>query len=824
MLDQISSEFFSSLIHKMNQTPNVNTPSSYSSDPQIISSFLTIFNIDSSNKSSLSKLFKNLNSSIKDILYRITVLIYTKFSTFNLKNENTLNSPAVQQLINLCSSALDYFKKKMDTYSNYESLRDVLDLGNVSNPLENFLKELISFNCGLVNIMIQMFKRHFSLLENISKESLNENLNKVSINGFENSNNFCKDIISKEVNMLFIISKSRNWLEPLIGLLEQVFKIILNNNFLVGQKIEKIKKLEKENRISKSEIKQRFSKYFNVIDDKNIMKSVFTVVKKYYSVNNLNDIFGNSIRIGELNDLIQKLFNIYIVVLMNMENICKDYTDEEIYCLANNVLACLTNAKFIDANYGVDFSNYFYTSHTFIEEVFDLICKKLINSYSEIVSNLRTGFFNYQGVNLNLLQCLENTLKDYIAYVLIASYNKDSLCDSFINCENNKKITFTYGLLRSFLIISRFLQNIHQKDILINQIFNGLLQEAGKNRIIFPIKFFVHKNYLLTGILIILHNFVRSFSQEIISSYENNRAELYERLSIIKEFTSSLNCLFFLLSSDILLELKIPFSLPLQDSESFPIIRLIDESDPMNYSTFFQNKISKPLLKTDKLKPANYSKMFSNPNPNSDAMDICEDKENSALFSNSNESSPGNRIEREDMHIATNSQSFFQRNNKSPASILTSGNIHSSIFQTEVKKKTKMNNEEFLYRYDITSVVNKFQLYQLYYLNKIGYEVKNENNKTFIYINDPDKINVNQVIYLTDKEAVSISICNTNMFKMLKKDPFNKQIIEQLYVCFLDGVERTNKGKNCEANLKYYDIKYEMNYFQFVEKCKEFLQ
>ena len=68
-----------------------------------------------------------------------------------------------------------------------------------------------------------------------------------------------------------------------------------------------------------------------------------------------------------------------------------------------------------------------------------------------------------------------------------------------------------------------------------------------------------------------------------------------------------------------------------------------------------------------------------------------------------------------------------------------------------------------------------------------------------------------------------LSLNNSSLYNSLKNEPFTSQIIEQLYVNLLDGFDESNKGKNCENSLKYYDISFNMDFFSFVEKCKEFI-
>lgn len=824
MYERISSELFSSLVNKMNQFPNNTTPIKENvllKELQKISQILNIFNIEAKHKDILNKLFSNLSSPLKTFLYQIMVIIGTKFNSFDLKTENNLPN-SIKELFELCSSTWKYFNEK----NHYFKISENVDSQILIKQYEETLKESICFSCGLINIVIQMFKRHFYILETISKKfNVINSINSTSINGGI-FNDFSKENIQRDLNMLFIISRNRTWFEPLVTLLDQIFKFILNNDFykLIGPKMEKIKKFEKEKKITKSEIKKLIDSYINyIIDEENILKSIFTLVKKYHSLNKSNIIIGSIIPINEINSLFQNFFNIYFVLLINKENTSMEYTEEESYCLGIYIINCLNNSKFRDPTYGVDFISYFYTSQSFINDFLDEINSKIVSSYTELIYNWKNGLPSLQKSNLNVLQNFENCLKDYIIYAMIASYNKDSLCDCYINCENHKKIFITYGLVRSYIIVNLSLEKEeNNKNNIIGKIVDSFLKELEKYKIILPVKMFIYKNYLLFGIFIIFHNFVKYFSQEIIELYKDNQKQLKEKMSLIKEINESINCLFFLLGSDILLTLNVPFSDNNNtDEERKPFIRFIDESNPLDYIDIIQEKVLNPLFKTSR---PNNLQVFSSLFSNIEKMDICEEKENTSLFSNSK----GMDYENKKFGLFPVNCALFQNEtivnyNKSSYTVMPTNNFHSKIFHTEMKKKNGMKNEQYSYRYDITSVIDNIKPAQLFLLSKLGFDCKFESDHHYIYLNEPDSINVNQVIYMNKNDIISINLINLSVLSMLKKEPFTKQIIEQLFVILLDGFDETNKGKNCELSLKYYDTQFQMDYFKFVEKCKDFL-
>ena len=163
--------------------------------------------------------------------------------------------------------------------------------------------------------------------------------------------------------------------------------------------------------------------------------------------------------------------------------------------------------------------------------------------------------------------------------------------------------------------------------------------------------------------------------------------------------------------------------------------------------------------------------------------------------------------------------------NKTGYTIMPTNTFQSNIFRTDAKRKKSPQFSEYFYRYDITPFIDNYKKEQLLSLSKIGFEYKIENNRHYLYINTDENsnYNFNQVIFLGKKNVSVNSLNNSSLYNAMKNEPFTSQIIEQLYVNLLDGFDDSNKGKNSEISLKYYDISFNMDYFGFVEKCKEFI-
>ena len=521
---------------------------------------------------------------------------------------------------------------------------------------------------------------------------------------------------------------------------------------------------------------------------------------------------------------------------MNKTSIAMAYNEEQIYCLGIKLINCLLNSKYKDKNYGVDFIGYFYGAQIFSDEVFDQINSKIINGINDLIFYLKAGCLNIQMPNLNILQNLENSLKDYIMYSMITCYNKDSLCDCYMNCEKQKQLYISFGLLRDYLFMCKSINkyfngssNVGNMNIdfdvekrrqkIIQNIFDDLLNELKKYSIILPVKMFLYKNYVLQSIFVILHAFVKTFYKEILA-LNNDKFTFYNNISFIKDLSESINCLFFMLGNDMLYYLKLRVNNNIDDLFytpcSMPCLRIIDEINPINYYNIPQTKILNPTFRTSR---SNNIKFFS------PIFDNDINKENINIFGNSfifpryDKNNITSILFNSDVNNSSNINDKFEY------TTMPTNTFQSNIFKTAMKNKKSSQIYEYSYRYDITSIVNNFKKDKLLLLSKLGYEYKIENNHHYLYIN-PDENNnfyYSQVVYLGKKDVTGVSLNDPNLCNILKIEPFSSHIIEQLYVNLLDGFDESNKGKNCEISLKYYDINFNMDYFKFVEKCKEFI-
>ena len=877
MNEKITVELFSSIVSKINQIPNYTTPHKKNpslKENQKLNQLYHTYNIDIAQREIFFKIFSNIyDYNLRKNLVKIMLNIGTKFNSFSVSDTNTTSiKDANTELMTILADLWNYFSEKSEYLKNIE-LEEFQYASDEYIEYDKMFNETLCFSCGLINIIIFMFKKQFSVLDNFSN-----NIN-LGSNTLGNNNkivsNLSKELVQTELNMLFIINKNRIWLEHLITLLEYIFKFISSNSSfyrLFNMKIEKHKKRQREGLISKGDIIQEINSYINyLIDDKNVLQIIFTLVVKYNALNNINILTGSIIPIKDLNIVIQRFFNIYVLFLMN-QNFLSDYsTDEQIFCLGINIIESLLNSKYKDPNYGIDFVCFFYSMENFLNEIFDKITVKIINGITEINALLKASCLDIKMPNLNLLQKLENTLRDYVLFTFVSSFNKDSLCDLYQNYVKHRQIFQTFGILRSYLLIYKSIQksenyykyiltNIDsdaeiiekKKQILIGNIFEDLLNELRKYSMVFPIRMFLYKSYILQSVLIVLHKFVKLFDKYILSA-NNDKIIFYNNISIIKEMSESVNSLFFLIGNDILKSLKFPADFKKKNKDTNkqiinpvlpPSLRIIDESNIMNYITITQEKIpntAKANAQSKKLKyemPQMNSSIINKINHPFHTKPSVNIFGNSSIF-NSNQKPKNNpfgslfhsnfndnmKIDFNDDNINNDNKSKNISLNKNGYTIIPSNIFKSNIIRSEVKNRNSLKLAEYFYRYDITNYIDSIKKELLNSLNENGYEYKMENGKHYIYINQEEIINPNicEILYFGEDKIKGMSLNNTNMYHLINNEPLTKLVNEQLYMTFLDGVDDSNKGKNIKSTLKYYDFRFNIDYFTFIEKCKRFI-
>ena len=108
--------------------------------------------------------------------------IGTKYNSFSISNANSiLIKDANDELLALFANTWSYFNKKSE-YLKEIDLEGCDSFSEEFKEYEKSFKETVCFACGLINIVIFMFKKQFSVLNNynsFNNSNLAANINKI---------------------------------------------------------------------------------------------------------------------------------------------------------------------------------------------------------------------------------------------------------------------------------------------------------------------------------------------------------------------------------------------------------------------------------------------------------------------------------------------------------------------------------------------------------------------------------------------------------------------------------------------------------------------
>ena len=94
----------------------------------------------------------------------------------------------------------------------------------------------------------------------------------------------------------------------------------------------------------------------------------------------------------------------------------------------------------------------------------------------------------------------------------------------------------------------------------------------------------------------------------------------------------------------------------------------------------------------------------------------------------------------------------------------------------------------------------------------LSYSMKNSFSSPVILIQG--MYNMDRISYDTPNNSLMISS---------RKKISSKMAIENILQCLLYGEVTGNMKKNLEATMKYYDTKFKMNYFEFIDSIKKII-
>ena len=633
------------------------------------------------------------------------------------------------------------------------------------------LKITIKF---LFLILVFMFNKYKNIIEGTFIGCVNKGIN---------LKNLKSNKIREELFYLKIIEENLYWINMINTGLFTIFQNLKNNKFryLINADTEF------------NELDEDFKDYcFTCFLD------LFDIVKKYSSIklsNKATNLFFNVINIFSIDKSISILFECFVYeFLYNIDSVWKYYDKIN------------GGENVINENYGIligfgiylsqfiqtvtfyrnekiskiDFFNFYYFSYKLMTNYFSKLNIYLYRVFNNI-SNIkkRNYIIANPEINPNYLQYLSNSLKNLLFNFMISSNNNDTLKDIYSFNEILINSLVSHCFMKTILsICSRIRNNLHSN--LIPEILMILLDNINKYKIILPLKCHFHKELMTHNFLLILDEFLNNNENELILYFNSIQFQCSNIIinNLLNKFKETLSCMFnhynqlnFLYSNHIMFKFnqilssagiltpKLNFRI-----ENIFLRHIISEKNTLDYQDIPISRINI----TEKYNP-NFSVNLL-PNNNSDYNDINFD------------------------NVTYNKELTFNIDN-----------VGFAMDEYLDKNITELFNNESFEEYELNIVGNK------------SYLVKNSMGKNYsIIFTKGDKF----IEKLGIDEKLKENILNI-MENVQYTDKIVYKLIQEKVIN--PGNANINVNAYFYNNIKYYDLKFQMNFFQYQEKIKELL-
>lgn len=415
----------------------------------------------------------------------------------------------------------------------------------------------------------------------------------------------------------------------------------------------------------------------------------------------------------------------------------------------------------------------------------------LFISLKEIIKN--NYIVSQSDINLNYLQHLSNTLKDMIYQFMIFSFYNDSLKDIYTYNEILINSLISHCFLKIIIPIYFIIIHGNKKNILLD-ILNILIENMSKYKIILPLKCHFHKELITHNILLILEYFLINFEEEIIYFLKerNNDKEIYLMVNNIKmKMNKTLFC-------------------------------LIDHYNCINF--IYSNHI---LLIFNKI----LDNSGLNKNSKSKKSSVNKSTENIILRYIPNDKNILNYID-----VKLDSFEYFDSLKKSKDTNSNTFNFIEPISNLSANDIT-FDNDLFLYynKYEGFSLEENFDKNIIELLNQTdldGYKINVINGKYYLIKNKITNENVENNysnILANNGEFIEIMGIDKNLKENILEimeniDYTDKSVFKLIQEKIINSENRHIKvSHNFYKNLKYYDLEFKMNYFEYQNQIKHLL-
>jgi hypothetical protein len=365
---------------------------------------------------------------------------------------------------------------------------------------------------------------------------------------------------------------------------------------------------------------------------------------------------------------------------------------------------------------------------------------------------------------------------------MISSYNNDTLKDSYSFNEILINSMISHCFIKSIISIYSLIVNGEHQNLPF-EIMSKLLDNINKYKIILPLKSHFYKELITHNYLLILDEFLVNNEKELILHFKGKhgtkKSEQYIN-NLINKYIDTLSCLFnhynvinFLYSNHIMFQLN--------------------------------NILSKSGFKFPELNSSNTSNIFLR-----------------YIFSNNNflhyKDIPISELNLNEKIIPN-----FRTNSKHNTNNFENNEINSD--DMTINKEINANADNIGFDLDEYLDKNKVELFNN--INIDGYEYINYGYKSYLMKNSTE--NNYSIIFCQNDGFVEKLGIDENLKENILNIMENNQYTDKTVFKFIQEKVINPENRNIcinnyfYENIKYYDLKFEMNYFDYQNQIKELL-
>ena len=736
----------------------------------------------------------------KRILNNINNIYYLLFNNCININNNFSNKETICSLLRIyLSNIINEINNQFLGVIEDKNMNNCNGKKNQKNKSsKNNLRITINL---LFLIIVFMINKYRNIIENTFDNNVEKGIKK---------KNLKTNKIREELFSLIILQQNLYWINIIVEGLLDIFQKLKNNKFrmLLNADIE----FNNKDEIFKKYCYECFLNLFNIVKKYTSIKLNERASRLYDVIFNVNLIQNNNINnsdngflpvnISLINNDISKLFECFIYEFLNdIDSLVKYFNVQKIEIIDNDntnnnyeliygfgIYLC-EFIKFIvfirnEDLSKIDFFNFYFFSYKLMTSYFSKLNEYLYELYNYISTIIKSyPYFLMPCLNLNYLQNLSNSLKDLLFFFMISSFNNDALKDTY--SLNEILMNSIISLCFSKIIISIYfiIEKGDDRNI-IPDILNILLDNVNKYKIILPLKSHFYKEIMVHNYLLMLDEFLVNNEKEIILYFQKIKAyKEYNYIinNLINKFNATLSCLFnhynlvnFLYSNHIMFQFNLILS---KSGISFSTSNMKINNIFLRYIKSYNNLLNYRDIPISEL---DFSEKF-NPDFRTNVkqnISINCDNLNEINFDNL---TYNKEINTDKDNIGFSLDDYFDRN---IAELFSNISLNGYEFFIYGCKSYLIKNSDST-SYSIIIVQNDG------FIEKIGLDEHMKENILNIMEN-------NQYI---DK----------NVYKLIQEKVINP------------GNRNISINNNFYENIKYYDLKFEMNFFEYQNQIKELL-